>query len=79
MTNTDIFEGLKEVLGTVKPHLDTSTVTMESSLVRDLGIDSLSMLMLSLSIEMKYGFQFETREPFQTVGEVVEYIANALG
>ena len=46
--------------------------------MKDLGIDSLSMLLLSLATENKFGFQFSTQEPFQTVREVVDYIDKAI-
>ena len=75
MTESEIFEGLKEILAVMKPHLDTSTATLESNLVRDLGIDSLSMLLMSLALEKKFNVNFDTtRAPFTTVGEVVGYI-----
>ncbi len=75
MTDTEIFEGLKEILAVMKPHLDTSSATLESNLVRDLGIDSLSMLLMSLALENKLKVNFDTtRAPFTTVGEVVTYI-----
>lgn len=76
MSNEEILAGLKEVFATVKPKLDTSKIGMDASLVLDLGVDSLSMLLMSLAIEQKFGFQFKTTVPFQTVGEVVEYISN---
>ena len=75
MTESEIFEGLKEILAVMKPHLDTTTATLESNLVRDLGIDSLSMLLMSLALEKKFNVNFDTtRAPFTTVGEVVSYI-----
>ncbi len=75
MTDIEIFEGLKEILAVMKPHLDTSSATLESNLVRDLGIDSLSMLLMSLALENKFKVNFDTtRAPFTTVGEVVTYI-----
>ena len=75
MTDIEIFEGLKEVLAVMKPHLDTSKATLESNLVRDLGIDSLSMLLMSLALENKFNVTFDTtKAPFVTVGEVVNYI-----
>ena len=78
MTKEEIFNGLAEVLALVKPKLDLSTVTMDSLLLQDLGIDSLSMLMLSLGAESKFGIRFEAKEPFSTVGEVVDYIEKSL-
>lgn len=75
MTENEIFAGLKEVLAVMKPKLDTSSATLESNLVRDLGIDSLSMLLMSLALEKKFDVVFDTnRAPFVTVGEVVSYI-----
>lgn len=74
MTREEIMSGLKEVMALVKPKLDLSEVTEESNLITDLGIDSLSMLLLSLGIENKFGFQFNTQKPFQTIAEVIDYI-----
>ena len=74
MTREEIFEGLKEVLATVKPKMDLSQITPDSNLVNDLQIDSLSMLLMSLAIETKFGFQFNPKEMFKTVGQVIDYI-----
>lgn len=74
MTEQEIFDGLKEILHTIKPGVDQSGVTMDSTLVYDLGIDSLSILLLSLAIETRYGFTFDGVPPFKTVGDVVRYI-----
>lgn len=74
MTKEEILTGLKEVLMTVKPKIDSSKIGMDASLVMDLGIDSLSMLLMSLAIEQKFNFQFKNMRPFQTVGEVVDFI-----
>ncbi len=78
MTQDQIIENLKEVIATVKPKLDCSGVNMETSLVRDLGMDSLSMLLMSLAIEQKFGLQFNTQTIFNTLGDVVNYIAKAI-
>lgn len=75
MTKQEIFDGLKEILHTIKPGVNLDAVTMDSTLVFDLGIDSLSILLLSLAIESKYEFKFDTVPPFKTVGDVVDYIA----
>ncbi len=78
MTKEEILEGLKEVFVTVKPGMDLSKVSSEASLVYDLGVDSLSMLLLSLAIENKYGFQFDNKVRFNTVGDVIDYVAGAV-
>ncbi|MCQ2170281.1 MAG: phosphopantetheine-binding protein [Bacteroidales bacterium] len=75
MTPEEILGKLKEIVHTIKPKLDLSNVTLESSLVKDLGIDSLSMLLLSLATENEFGLQFEPDVKFNTIGEVVDYIA----
>ena len=47
---------------------------MDSTLVFDLGIDSLSILLLSIAIENTFGFKFDQVPPFKTVGDVVQTI-----
>ena len=70
-----IFEGLKEILIQIKPSMDFSSVNEDSQLVRDLGLDSLTILLLSLAIENKFGFKFEGTPKFMTVREVLDYIS----
>ena len=74
MQRKDIFEELKEIIKLIKPSLDFSSVNDESQLVRDLGLDSLTILLLSLAIENKFGFKFEGNPKFTTVGEVLDFI-----
>lgn len=75
MTEIEIFDALKEIIHTIKPGMELDKVTMDSTLVYDLGIDSLSILLLSLAIEKKFDFTFDGVPPFKTVGDVVEHIA----
>lgn len=75
MSREDILNGLKEVLAVVKPNVEQSTITEASNLWTDLGIDSLSILLISIAIENKFNFKFEGVPPFKTVGEVVDYVA----
>ena len=65
---------IKEILKLIKPSMDLSNVTEESQLVRDVGLDSLTILLLSLAIENKFGFKFEGNPKFTTVAEVLDYI-----
>ena len=51
MTPEAIYAKLEEILKTVKPKMDPARISMDASLTTDLGIDSLSMLLLSLAIE----------------------------
>ena len=76
MQKETIFEGLKEILTLIKPSMDLSSVNAESQLVRDVGLDSLTILLLSLAIENKFKFKFEGTPKFNTVGEVIDYIGS---
>lgn len=74
METNEILDKLKEILKVVKPQVDATNVTVDTSLSKDLGIDSLSMMLLALAIEDKFNFRFDTVKPFTTIGEVSDYI-----
>lgn len=75
MERENIFNELKEILKLIKPSDDFSTINDDSQLVRDVGLDSLTILLLSLAIENKFGFKFEGNPKFTTVGEVIDYVS----
>ena len=75
MQRETIFEEVKEILKLIKPSTDLSGIDENAQLVRDLGLDSLTILLLSLAIENKFGFKFEGNPKFTTVSEVLDYIA----
>lgn len=77
MTRTDIFESLKDIVWQIRPSIDLTKIKEDSQLVRDLGLDSLTILLLSLAVENKYGFKFEGSPRFETVNEVTDYIEKA--
>jgi acyl carrier protein len=74
MDRKEILEGLKEILLLIKPSLDLSAVTEGSQLISDIGLDSLTIMLLSLAIENKFKIKFEGTLKFNTVGEVIDYI-----
>jgi acyl carrier protein len=74
MRKETIYEELKDILTKIRPSADFSNINDDSQLVRDIGLDSLTILLLSLAIENKFGFKFEGNPKFTTVGEVVDYI-----
>ncbi len=76
MQREAIFEKLKEILLLIKPSMDFSSVNEDSQLVRDVGLDSLTIMLLSLGVEKEFGFQFEGSPKFNTVGEVIDYIGS---
>lgn len=80
MSREEILAGLKEVLGVIRPKADQSAISYDTKLVSDLGIDSLSMMFLSLATEEKFGIQFAPDQaPFETVGQVCDYIEKVKG
>ena len=76
MQRETILEELKEILIQIKPSMDLGSINDDSQLVRDLGLDSLTILLLSLAVENKFGFKFEGQPRFNTVGEVMDYIGS---
>ncbi len=73
-----IFDKLIAILQRVKPNVDSSTVTMESRLITDLGIDSLSMMLLAISVEDEFNIEFGDDTNFNTVQELCDFIENAI-
>jgi acyl carrier protein len=77
MDRKDILEDLKEILQLIKPSLDLSTVNEDTQLISDIGLDSLTIMLLSLAIENKFKIKFEGALKFNTVGDVIDYITQA--
>ena len=78
MNRQEILEGLKDILQLLKPSLDLSKVNEDSQLISDIGLDSLTIMLLSLAIENKFNFKFEGALQFNTVGDVIDYISHAI-
>ncbi len=80
MTREEVFAGLKEVIGVIRPNTDLTNVGFDTELVRELGIDSLSMLVLSLATEEKFQMHFPDGAPAPfTVGDVCDAVLAARG
>ena len=77
MDRQDILEDLKEILQLIKPSLDLSSVNEDTQLISDIGLDSLTIMLLSLAIENKFKIKFEGALKFNTVGDVMDYISQA--
>ena len=74
MSREEILAKLKEVITLAKPKLDLSTVSEQSFLVTELGIDSLSMLLLGLGVEQKFDIRLDNDLRLQTVSDVIDAI-----
>ncbi|MBO7603869.1 MAG: hypothetical protein J6S97_05580 [Bacteroidales bacterium] len=78
MTKEEVFAGLKELIAGMRPQTDLSAVTYDTELVRELGIDSLFMILLSLSVEEKFKMRFPDGAAAPvTVGEVCDAVLKA--
>ncbi len=58
---------------------DRNEVTLESDIIKDLGLDSLDIVTLIMAVEDEYGFTADDDEivNLKTIGDVVKYIENA--
>lgn len=77
MDRQNILGDLKEILQLIKPSLDLSSVNENTQLISDIGLDSLTIMLLSLAIENKFKIKFEGALKFNTVGDVMDYISQA--
>ncbi|MBR1581927.1 MAG: acyl carrier protein [Bacilli bacterium] len=69
-----MYERLLKIIKENVPNLDVSKVTEDSLLVEDLGMDSIAMLMMSMSIEDEFGITFDDLVVFKTVKDVLNYL-----
>ncbi len=74
-----ILDKLIEIFGKVMPGADASKIKLESSLMGDLGINSLTMMLLAIMVEDEFGFHFEGDAKLDTVGDICNYIADKTG
>ena len=80
MKHENVKQALGDVLKKLRPESDLSMVTDETRLVEDLGMDSLTLLMMALQSEKTFGIRFENMQAssFRTVGDVCRYIEGKL-
>ena len=71
-----MLEKLKEILAKVNRGIDMDSVTLETRLIEDLGLDSLSIMLFAMEIEAAFDFRFTEPVKFVTVGDVCEFLEN---
>lgn len=80
MTREEVFAGLKEIISVIRPKTDLESISYESELIRDLGIDSLTMMLLALAAEEKFQMRFpDGKAAPVTVGDVCNSVLEAQG
>ena len=73
-----VFEKLKEIFGRVMPLCYPATIKMDSVLATDLGVDSLNMMLLAITVEDEFKIRFNSDAKLETVKDIVDYVeANA--
>ena len=72
-----VFEKLKEIFGRVMPQCDPATITMDSVLATDLGVDSLNMMLLAITVEDEFKIRFSSDAKLETVKDIVDYVSKA--
>ena len=65
-----VFDKLLEIFSNVIPEVDTSEITKDSTLFEDLGLNSLTMMLLAVSVEDEFGIKFEDAGELNTVEDV---------
>lgn len=79
MTNTKtIFDRVITIMS--EKDIDVSEITLETSLKKDMGLDSLDLIDLTMEIEREYNFVISDQEveKWETLGDVIKYIQNKL-
>ena len=73
------FEKLKKIVAEVL-NVDEEEITMETTIVDDLGADSLDVFQIIMGLEEEFDIEIpnEEAEKIVTVGDAVEQIKNAL-
>ena len=80
MKHDEVMSKLAEILLKLKPETDLRLANENTRLVEELGMDSLTLLMMALQAEKTFGIRFENLQAssFQTVGDVCAYIERKL-
>ena len=69
-----MLEQLKTILAKVNKEIDMNAVTEDTRLIEDLSLDSLSMMLFAMEIEVAFGFRFTEPVKFATVGDVCRFL-----
>ena len=70
---------IKDILHKVAPDFDLSTLSNDTDLRKDLGMDSLAMMMVSMELEDTFSFRFDEPVDFRTVGDVLTFLKDKKG
>lgn len=77
MTKEEIFAKVKEVI-VEQLEADTNKITMDTKFSDDLDADSLDIFEVIDKLEDEFDIEIETSEDMNTVGKLVDYIADKM-
>ena len=74
-----VFDKIKDILA-VQLDTDANDMTMDTRIVEDLGADSLDVVEMLMAAYDEFGVEVpdDKIEGLKTIGDVVEYIQNAI-
>ena len=79
LTHDQIFDNILEIIKKLLPGVETDNVARDAGL-NELGLNSLTFVELVVSIEQKYGFEFEddmlSLEMLNNLDSLVNYISS---
>ncbi|MBO2517224.1 MAG: hypothetical protein CW338_08150 [Clostridiales bacterium] len=80
MSHDEIVKEMRDILTGLRPDIDTAQTADSTRLADDLGMDSLTLLLMALKSEKVFGIRFENMQAssFATVGDVCRYIEGKL-
>ena len=73
----DTLEKVKNIIRQSMPDIRLENVSRESSIAGDLGLDSLSVMMIAILVEDEFNIRFKGEISFDTVGQLCDYIDSA--
>ncbi len=75
-----VFDKIKEILA-LQLDANADDMTMDTKITDELGADSLDIVEMIMSVEDEFNIEIpdDQLEGLKTIGDVVEYIQNAIG
>lgn len=75
-----LFEKVRDIISDQLGVADIESITMETSMIKDLGTDSLDAVEIIMALEDEFGVSVpdEEAENFKSIGDIVNYIESKI-
>ena len=70
----NMYDRLLKLIKEVMPEAKLEGASVSSRLVEDLGLDSIGLMMLAMSLEDEFGVHFNEVVKFETVKDVISFL-----